>query len=92
MGRENCIVRLNYRGGDLGCRINTELKLALFAIIDGKPLHEQSTEARASAATERVENEETLKPRAVVCDTSNLVQNLVDQFFSDRVMSTSVII
>lgn len=53
--------------GDAGRRVNSELELALLAVVGRQTLEEQSTETRSSSATERVEDEETLEGGAVVC-------------------------
>ena len=52
VGCQNGVVRLDHRGCDLRSRIDTELELALLAIIDRQAFHEQSTETRACASSE----------------------------------------
>ncbi|KAI7091893.1 Tubulin alpha [Hortaea werneckii] len=69
-----------------------ELQLALLAVVHRQTLHQQSTETRASTATERVEDEETLETRAVVCYVPDLVEDLVDQLLTDRVVATGVVV
>lgn len=39
-----------------------------------------------------MEDEEALETRAVVCNPSDLVQNLVNQLLADRVVTTSVVV
>ena len=92
MGCKNRVVWLNNGSCGLWSRVDAEFQLALLAIVDGQTLHEESTEARSSSTTKRVEDQETLEPRAVVCNTANLVQNLIDQFLADSVVATSVIV
>jgi hypothetical protein len=92
MGCKNRVVWLNNGGCGLWSRVDAEFQLALLAIVDGQTLHKESTEARSSSTTKRVEDQETLEPRAVVCNTANLVQNLIDQFLADSVVATSVIV
>lgn len=92
VGGEDRVVGLDNRGGDLRSRIDTELELALLAVVDRQTLHEESTETRTGTTTERVENEEALETRAVVCNSSDLVENLVDQFLADGVVTTSVVV
>jgi len=43
-----------------------ELKLRLLPIVHAQPLHEEGCEPRASATSEGVENEETLKTSATI--------------------------
>lgn len=66
MSREDSIVGLNYGGGDARSGIHGKFKLALLAVIGGQALEQQSAETRTRTATKGVEDEETLKGRAVV--------------------------
>jgi len=92
VGSKDGVVGLDDRGGDLGSRVDTELELALLAVVDGQALHEESTETRTGTTTERVEDEEALETRAVVCNSSDLVENLVDQLLADGVVTTGVVV
>jgi hypothetical protein len=92
MGCKNRVVWLNNGCCGLWSRVDAEFQLALLAIVDGQTLHEESTESRSSSATERVEDEEALESRAVVCNTANLVQNLINEFLANSVVATSVIV
>jgi len=89
---ENGVVGLDNGCGDLRRRVDTELELALLAVVDGQTLHEEGTETGACSTTERVEDEETLQTRAVVGDTADLIQDLVDELLADCVMTTSVVV
>ena len=86
------VVWLDNRGGDLRGGVDTELELALLAIVNRQTLHEESTETGTGAATERVENEESLETRAVVGYSSDLVEDLVDELLTDRVVTTGVVV
>ena len=92
VGGEDRVVGLDNRGGDLRSRVDAELELALLAVVDREALHEESTETGTGTTTERVEDEEALETGAVVCDSSDLVENLVDQLLSDGVVATSVVV
>lgn len=89
---ENRVVRLNNRGGGLWSWVDTEFKFALFAIVDGQTLHEESSETRSSSTTERVEDEETLETSTVVCNTANLVQNLLNKLLANGVVTTGIVV
>ena len=52
VGSKDGVVGLDDRGGDLGSRVDTELELALLAVVDGQALHEESTETRTGTTTE----------------------------------------
>lgn len=92
VGCKDRIVWLNDSCGDLRSRVNAELELALLAIVDGQAFHEESSKTRASSATERVEDQEALETRAIICNMANLVENLIDEFFANRIMTTGVVV
>ena len=92
VSREDGVVRLNNGCGDLRGWIDTELQLALLAVVDRETLHQQSTEARTGTSTEAVEDEEALETRAIVRNTPNLVEHLVDELFADSVVAASVVV
>jgi hypothetical protein len=89
---QNGVIGLDDRGGDLRRRVHAELQLALLAIVNRQTLHQEGTEAGSSSTTEGVENEETLESGAVIGDTADLIQDLVDEFLSDSVVATSIIV
>jgi len=92
VGGENGVVWLDNGGGDLRSRVDTEFKLALLSVVDRETLHEECTETRTSTTAERVEDQETLKTRAVVSDPADLVQDFVNELLSDGVVTTSVVV
>jgi len=89
---ENGVVWFDNGGGVLRGWVDTELKLALLAVVNRETLHEESTETGTGTTTERVEDQETLKTRAVVSDSANLVQDLIDELLSDSVVTTSIVV
>lgn len=92
MRGQDRVVWLHDGSGNLRSRVYTEFEFALLAIVNGKALHQQGTETRACATTERVEDEESLKARAVISDAADLIQNLIDELLSNGVVTTSVVI
>lgn len=92
VGGQDGVVWLDDRCGDLGRWVDTELELALLAVVDGQTLHEQGAETRSSSSTEGVEDEETLQTRAVVGDAADLVEDLVDELLSDGVVTTGIVV
>lgn len=92
VGGQDGVVGLHDGGSVLGGRIDAELELRLLAVVDGETLHEESTETGTSTTTERVENQETLETSAVVGNTANLVEDLVDHLLSDGVVTTGVVV
>lgn len=66
VSRENGIVRLDNGCRGARSRVDRKLKFALLAVFGGKALKHEGTETRASATTERVEDQEALKGVTVV--------------------------
>lgn len=92
VGGEDGIVRLHNRGRSLGSWVDAELQLDLLAVVDGQTFHEQSTETGPSSTTKGVEDEEALETRAVIGNAANLVQDLVNQFLANGVVSTGIVV
>ena len=92
VGRQDGVVGLNNGGGGLGGGIDDKLELALLAIVDRQALHQQSTETRASATTKGVEHQETLETSAAIGDTSDLVEDGVDELLAHGVVTTCVVV
>ena len=89
---ENRVVGLDNLRRGLRGRVDAELEFALLAIVDRETLHQQSTKARAGAAAERVEDQKALETTAVIGNTANLIQHLVDQLLADGVMAARVVV
>ena len=66
VGRENSVVWLNNSSADTWGWVDSELELALLAVVLGDTLLKESTETRTSSTTKRVEDQETLEGGAVV--------------------------
>jgi len=89
---QNRVVRLNYRRGGLGRRVDAELELALLAVVDRETLHEKGTKPGTSTTTKRVEDEEALKTHTVVRDTADLFQDSLNQLLADCVVTACVVV
>ena len=68
------------------------MKLGLLAVVDGQTLEQQRAEARASAATDGVEDEEALQTSAVVRELADTVEAEVDDFLANGVVATSEVV
>ena len=90
VGRQDGVVGLDNRAGQLGSGVHAELELGLLAVVGGKALKEESAETRTSATTEGVEDEEALEARAVVGQTADLVHRRVDELLADGVVATGI--
>merc|ERR1719225_258989 len=74
VGGQDGVVGLDHSSGNLGSRVDGELKLALLAVVHGQPLHEQGCKARSSAASEGMEQKESLKSSTGVSELPNPVR------------------
>merc|ERR1719225_889689 len=92
VGGQDGVVGLDHSSGNLGSRVDGELKLALLAVVHGQPLHKQGRKARSGAASEGMEEKESLKSSTGVSELPNPVENQVDNLLSDRVVSSSVVV
>lgn len=72
VGGENGVIGFDDSSRDTRGWVDGELELALLGVVSSKALEEKSTETGSSTTTERVEDQETLKGGAVVC---NLMSN-----------------
>lgn len=66
VSREDSVVGFDNGGGNARSRVHSEFELALLAVVGREALKEKSTESGTGTTTERVENEKTLKRRAVI--------------------------
>jgi hypothetical protein len=92
VGGKDGIVWLYDGCSGLGCWVHAEFQFDLLTEVNWETFHEESTKARSSSTTERVEDKETLQARAVVGNLANLIQNLVNQLLSNSVMSTGIVV
>lgn len=86
------VVRLDDGGGHLRGRIDGEFQFALLAVVHAQPFHKQRRETGTGATAERVKDQETLQTGTLVSQFPHPVQNDVDDFFADGVVSTSVVV
>ncbi|KAF4526367.1 hypothetical protein B566_EDAN014105 [Ephemera danica] len=78
--------------GDLRSGVDGELKLALLSVVHRQTFHQQRGEARASATTKGVEDEESLKACALVSKLADTVEHQVNDFLANGVVATSVVV
>ena len=90
VGGQNGVVGLDNRVGQGRRGIHAEFKLGLLAIVGGEALKDEGTKSGTSSATERMEDEEALETRAVVCEPANLVHDEVDLLLANRVVATGI--
>jgi len=101
---QDSVVGLNHGRGDTGSRVDGELELGLLAVVGGQALEQESAEARAGAAAERVEDQEALEGVAVVClrqltshvfmqhtgNTTDAINDIVNKLLANGVVATGI--
>ena len=92
VGGEDRVVGLNNGGGVLRSRVDAEFQLGLLAVVNGQTLHQESTKTGTGTTTEGVEDQETLETGAVVGNTADLVEDLVDHLLADGVVTTGIVV
>ncbi len=66
VGGQDGVVGLHHSSGHLRGGVDGELQLGLLAVVHRQTLHQQGGETRAGATSEAVEDQESLKPSALV--------------------------
>jgi hypothetical protein len=92
MSRQDGVVRFHNGSRDLRGRIDTEVQLGLLSIIDGETFQKQRTKSRSSSSSNGMEDEESLKSSTVIGQLADMFQSNVDQFLSNGIMTTSVVV
>merc|ERR1719326_1520405 len=92
VGGKDVIVRFHNSSGDLRCRGDSVSQLGLLAIVDGQTLQQKGTKTRAGTSTSGVVDEETLKASAVIREFADSVQDKVNNFLANGVVTTSVVV
>jgi hypothetical protein len=67
VGREDSVVGLHHGGGNARSWVHGKFELALLAVVGGQALEQERAKARSGSTTKRVEDEEALERRAVIC-------------------------
>jgi hypothetical protein len=83
VGREDTVVWLNHRGGDLRGWVHSEPKLGLLAIVHRKALQEKGTKTRARSTSNSVEHKETLETSAVVSKLPDAVKAQINNLLAN---------
>merc|ERR550534_3268431 len=92
MGGQDGVVWLNNSGGDLWCWVDSELQLGFLSVIDGETFHKEGGESGSGTTTEGVEDKETLETGTLIGKLSDSVEDKVDDFFTDGVVTTGVVV
>ena len=92
VSRKHGVVRFDHGCRDLRTGRDSERKFGLAAVVNRKALQKKRTKTGTSTSTSGMENEESLKAWAVVSKLADAVQDGIDNFLADGVVTTSVVI
>lgn len=92
VGGQDRVVGLHDGRRDLGSWVDGKLQFGLLSIVDGEAFHQEGGESRSSTATERVEDQESLKSGTLIGQLSDPVENQVHNLLSYCVMTSGVVV
>lgn len=72
--------------------INSKFKLALLAVVVGEFLHEERSESGTRASAERMKDEKSLEPGALIREPANAIHYGLDDFTTDGIMASGIIV
>jgi len=89
---EDGVVWFNNSGGDLWCWVDGELQFGFLTVINGKTFHQEGSETRTGTTTEGVEDQETLETGTLISQFSDSVEDKIDDFFTNGVVTSGVVV
>jgi hypothetical protein len=92
MGRKHVVVWLDDGSSDLWGRGDSEGKLRLSTIVNGKSLKKKRTKSRSTSTTGGMEDKETLKTGTVISQLSDSVKDKINNFLTNGVVTTGIVI
>merc|ERR1719310_1593626 len=92
MSGQDGVVWFNDCRGNLWSWVDGELELGFLAVIYGETLHKQGCETRSGATSEAVEDEETLETGTLISQFPDSVQDKIDDFFANCVVTASIVV
>merc|ERR1711871_584786 len=92
MRGKHMVVWLHNGSSDLRSRSDSERKLGLSTIVNGKSLKKERTKSRSTSTTGRVEDKEPLKTGTVISQLSDSVKDKINNFLTNGVVTTGIVI
>jgi hypothetical protein len=89
---KDAVVRLHNSGRDLRGWVSAESELGFLSVVNGETLQEERAQTRAGTTADSVEDKEALETSAVVSKLADAVKGEVDNFLSNGVVTTGVVI
>jgi hypothetical protein len=92
MGGKNRVVRLDHSSGNLWTGRDSKGELGFSAVINGETFQEERSKTGTSTSSSSMEDKETLKTSTVVRQLADAVQDKVNNFLANGVVSTGVVV
>ncbi|OQS04464.1 hypothetical protein THRCLA_03304 [Thraustotheca clavata] len=92
VGSQDGVVWFNNSSGDLWGWVDGETKLGFTAIVDRQAFKQEGTQTRTSTTTNSIEHHETLETSAAISKLAYTVQNGIDNFLTNGVVTTSIVV
>ena len=72
--------------------VDSKLKFGFLTVVNGKTFHQEGSETGTGTTTKGVEDEETLKTSTLISKFTDSVEDQVNDFLTDGVVTTSVVV
>jgi hypothetical protein len=92
VGRQDTVVGLDDSGGDLRGGVDGEAQFGFLTVVNGQTLQKKRTQTGTGTTTDSVEHQETLETGAVIGEFTDAVKGEVDNFLTDGVVTTGVVV
>merc|ERR1719483_369880 len=92
MRRQQTIVRLDNARCNIGRRVDFKTDFRFLSVVDCKALKNKHTQTRSSSTSDSVSHDETLHVFAIFNQLLQSVVDLVHDFLSSSIMSTSEVV
>ena len=92
VGGQDGVVGLNDGSGDLWGWVDGKLQLGFLAIVNAETFHKEGGESRSGTTAEAVEDQESLKTGTLISQLPDSVQDKVDDFFANGVVTTGIVV
>ncbi|KAF4374688.1 hypothetical protein F8388_020209 [Cannabis sativa] len=81
VSRQNTVVRLHHRCGDLWRRVNGETQLRFLSVVNGETLQQKGSEPRSGTSTDGIEDQKSLETSTVISELSDSIQTEINNLF-----------
>jgi len=92
VGGEDGVVWFDNSGGNLWSWVDSKLQLGFLTVVNGKTFHQKGSKTGTGTTTEGVEDQETLKTGTLISQFSDSVEDKVDDFLTNGVVTSGVVI